>query len=175
MLLSSVEDLKTWSDALFAGRVFESPETLALMNTAHVAIPGSDGDAAYGYGVFVGTVEIGDQRVPVVQHGGGINGFTTGFWRLTDRDAVIATSSNTQDGSDEMIAGIAALLYGEAVEAPKPSALGGLRAALPGRLDAALLALSQPDAGAVALPRHQPDEVRRRLRLCPRPPARAST
>ena len=78
------------------------------MNTAHAAVPNNE-NAAYGYGVFVGTAPVGDQRVTFVQHGGGINGFTTSFWRLTDRDAVIALSSNTQDGSEGMAADIAAL------------------------------------------------------------------
>ncbi|WP_412068959.1 serine hydrolase [Rubrivirga sp. IMCC43871] len=130
MLLASVEDLKTWSDALFAGDVFESAETLALMNTRHAEIPGLDQDGGYGYGVFVGNLEVGGRMVPIVQHGGGINGFTTGFWRLVDRDAVIAASSNTQDGSDEMIQGLIAILYGDEPEVPRPSALGLLREAL---------------------------------------------
>lgn len=129
MMRSTMGDLMRWSDALFEGRVFESPETLALMNTAHAAVPNNE-NAAYGYGVFVGTAPVGDQRVTFVQHGGGINGFTTSFWRLTDRDAVIALSSNTQDGSEGMAADIAALLYGEEVEAPKPSSLAILRGAL---------------------------------------------
>ena len=146
MLVSTVEDLQTWSDALFAGRVFESPETLALMNTPHEAVPG--GGQHYGYGVFLQTVSVGGQEVPVVQHGGGINGFTTSFFRMTDRDAVIAASSNTQDGSDDLVAGIAAILYGETPEVPKPSAVGPVREALAsGGVEAAEAAFEAARAG----------------------------
>ena len=118
MLLSSVDDLRAWSDALYGGRVFRSPETLALMHAAHAEVPGTDGQAAYGYGVVVGTVPVGGCAVPVAQHDGGINGFMTGLWRLTDRDGVIAMCSNTQDGSEDLAMGILALLHRESVEIP---------------------------------------------------------
>jgi CubicO group peptidase (beta-lactamase class C family) len=113
MLLSTVEDLRAWSDALFGGRVFRSPETLALMNEPHAEVPGTGGEAAYGYGLVVGKVPVGGHAVPVAQHDGGTNGFMTGLWRLTGRDGVIAVCSNAQDGTDELAMGILASLYGE--------------------------------------------------------------
>lgn len=129
MLLSTVQDLRTWSDALMAGRVFQRPETLALMTAPHVEMPGTGG-MHYGYGVVTGAIRVGERAVPVVEHDGGIPGFATGFRRLTDRDAVIAVISNTSDGPWALVDGITALLYGEAVAMPRPSVVGPVRAAL---------------------------------------------
>ena len=128
MLVSTVDDLKTWSDALWAGRVFRSPETLALMNAPHEAVPGTDGH--YGYGVFSGTAEVGGREVPFVEHGGAIDGFVTSFWRLTDRDAVIVAVSNASDPSSALVRGIVQVLHGETPPMPKPPAVASLREAL---------------------------------------------
>ncbi len=129
MLLSTAEDLHAGSDALFGGRVFESQETLALMNTPHAPIPGGRRMAATAtassWARWTGTAA----PSPSSSTAAASTGSRTGFWRLTDRDAVIAVSSNTQDAADEMGQGIVALLYGEDVEPPKPSALGTFREA----------------------------------------------
>lgn len=122
MMISTVGDLQAWSEALAEGHVFERPETLELMNTAHVDVGGGGG--AYGYGVFVDEAQVGGETVAIVEHGGGINGFSTGFRLLPDRDAVIVTMSNTSDPARGLVDGIMRLLYGEAVEAPTPSAAG---------------------------------------------------
>lgn len=130
MLLSTVEDLKAWSDALFGGRVFRSPETLALMNEPHAEVPGTGKEAAYGYGLVVGKVLVGGHAVPVAQHDGRTNGFTTGLWRLTDRNGVIAICSNAQDETDALAMGILALLHGEPDRLQQRPAGGGLELAV---------------------------------------------
>ena len=148
MILSTVEDMKLWGDALGTGRMFESPETLALLLAPHAAIPGSDGDVQYGYGIGVGTIRVGARSVRVAQHNGRVGGFATGFRRLPDRDAVIVATSNTGDGSGSLIDGITALLYGETAEQPRPSATRPVRAALAaGGVEAAEAAFRAARAG----------------------------
>ena len=76
---------------------------------------------AYGYGVFVGTQTLGGRSVSVIQHGGTINGFATGFWRMPQDDRVVIVLDNGMSHAvPAMTAGLAELLY--AGRNPRPRA-----------------------------------------------------
>ena len=67
---------------------------------------------AYGYGVFVGKQTLGGRPVTVIQHGGTINGFTAGFWRMPDDDRVVIVLDNSMSHEvPGLTAGLAGLLY----------------------------------------------------------------
>ncbi len=84
-LLSTVDDLAAWNEALLAGRLIK-PETLAKAWTNYKLKDGSS--TGYGYGWMIGTFE--GRRL--ITHGGGINGFSLGRQPLprrpSDRDHV---------------------------------------------------------------------------------------
>jgi CubicO group peptidase (beta-lactamase class C family) len=69
-LLSTVDDLAIWSDAVFAGKVVRK-EWLDKAFTPYKLTNGQS--AGYGYGWFVG--DFAGHRS--IEHGGGINGFTS--------------------------------------------------------------------------------------------------
>lgn len=93
MLRSTAGDLLRWAEALRAGRVFRDGATLALMTTPHVETGTPLG--GYGFGVFAGDQQLGGRAVRVIQHGGTINGFTTGYWRMPAEGAVVVVLDNT--------------------------------------------------------------------------------
>ncbi len=86
-LLSTGEDLVTWSMALTSAQVV-TPESFKLMITPTVLPDGQD--AHYGFGLAIDEFE-GHRRV---QHGGGIFGFNSMLLWLPDDDLHIAVISN---------------------------------------------------------------------------------
>jgi CubicO group peptidase (beta-lactamase class C family) len=86
-LVSTVDDLARWHRALDAGAVLK-PESMRRMWTP-VRLP--DGtDTRYAYGWIVWTLD----GHPVVEHGGGINGFQTANLRLPNERITVAVLSN---------------------------------------------------------------------------------
>ncbi len=85
-------------------------------------VPG-DGTTHYGYGWFLREMPVGDRQARIIEHGGGINGFTTTFRRLVEDEHLVVLMDNTAQGlGDEIADGIVRLLYGEPPGvAPKPS------------------------------------------------------
>lgn len=127
MLISTVDDLRAWSDALVEGRVFDTPEMLSLMTAPHAAMPG--GRQHYGYGILAGTVPMGDRQIPVLEHGGRMDGFMSWLRRIPEHDAVIVVLSNAMDDIRPMLNDLTALVHGETVELPRPSVLWHVRTA----------------------------------------------
>jgi CubicO group peptidase (beta-lactamase class C family) len=112
MLHSSAHDLLSWAELLRAGRVFRDTSDAAAMVAPHV--PTGLPLGAYGYGVFVGTQSLGGRPATVIQHGGTINGFTTGFWRMPAEDRVIIVLDNGMSPKvPALTAGLAELLYAD--------------------------------------------------------------
>ncbi|MGE5413705.1 MAG: serine hydrolase [Syntrophomonadaceae bacterium] len=92
-LVSTVDDLARWHAALDAGGIL-SAESRRRMWTP-VRLP--DGtDTRYGYGWIVWSL---DGR-PVVEHGGGINGFVTANLRLPEDGIYVAVLSNCAGCAD---------------------------------------------------------------------------
>jgi D-alanyl-D-alanine carboxypeptidase len=69
-LLSTVDDLAVWSDAVFSGKLVKKE----WLDKAFTPYRLKDGESSgYGYGWFI--ADFGGHRS--IEHGGGINGFTT--------------------------------------------------------------------------------------------------
>ena len=107
-LLSTVDDLARWNDALAAIYRGEdgliSSETLKQMWTEYRLADGSETD--YGFGWQLGHF----QGARVVHHGGGIHGFTTHSLWLPDDDIFVAVLSNGHRQSPQMLSVQAAAL-----------------------------------------------------------------
>ena len=86
-LLSNVDDLAVWSDAVFSGRLVKK-ETLAKALTPYNLRNGEP--TGYGYGWFV--ADLGGHRS--VEHGGGINGFTSYEMTLPEDRIFLAILTN---------------------------------------------------------------------------------
>jgi CubicO group peptidase (beta-lactamase class C family) len=97
MLRSTTRDLFRWAEALRTGRVFRDSTSAALLATPQVATGLPLG--GYGFGVFVGEQQLGGRTVRVIQHGGTINGFAAGFWRMPVEGAVVVVLDNTMSGA----------------------------------------------------------------------------
>ena len=95
MLRSTVGDLFRWATLLQSGRVFGDSASAREMFSSHVDTGLPLG--GYGYGVFVGTQALAGHAVRVIQHGGTINGFRIGFWRMPDEDRVVIVLDNNMD------------------------------------------------------------------------------
>ena len=92
MMYSTVEDLLKWDQALYGDAVFRDVATRELFLQ-----PYEDTGAMgrYGYGWFFRDFPAGADTVRVIGHGGGIFGFTTGFWRMPDERRTIVVMDNT--------------------------------------------------------------------------------
>lgn len=88
-LLSNVDDLHTWTRALYAGKLIQ-PETLKRAHTSTKLPNGKD--TRYGFGWQTGHV----QGVPSVEHGGGINGFVTHALYLPQEELFVAVLTNRE-------------------------------------------------------------------------------
>ena len=112
-------DLYVWDRALHDERVFENAETYDLFYGPHL-----DG---YGYGWFVTDEEIGGESVRIIEHGGGLDGFITGFRRFPEDGHLIVITDNTMGEVNALMNGITQILYGEAPPEPVPSIVTAIR------------------------------------------------
>lgn len=88
-LISTVEDMFRWDQALYGTELLSQPLLDKLfMPMAQIGVAG-----AYGYGWFIG--ERFNQ--PRIWHGGGIEGFRSQIDRYPDRHATIIVLSNRED------------------------------------------------------------------------------
>ena len=113
-MYSTVRDLHDWDRLLYTDQVFADPGTKELMLTPYIQ--------NYGYGWSIREIPVGadDGMVKLIEHGGGINGFVTGFWRLVDDGYVVIVMDNTEGSRVAAIQrGIVDILYGETPASPK--------------------------------------------------------
>ncbi len=116
-LYSTVEDLFIWDQALYENKIL-SAKSKELMFKPNL----SD----YGYGFVVTKATLGPNKtlvVPVIQHSGGINGFSTTIVRMVGEKRLVVLLDNTSQGRNlEAIArGIISILYDQPYETPKRS------------------------------------------------------
>jgi CubicO group peptidase (beta-lactamase class C family) len=115
-LFSTVEDLFLWDQALYGEKILsaKSKELMFKPNLNN-----------YGYGFVMTKVTLGPNKmeVPVIQHNGGINGFSTTIVRLVNDKRLIVLLDNTERGQylDGIASGIASILYAQPYESPKQS------------------------------------------------------
>jgi CubicO group peptidase (beta-lactamase class C family) len=114
-LLSTVDDLYRWNQALEAGKVV-SEASLKRMLTPTKLNNGKTQD--YGYGLGIGTL-FGEK---LIAHGGGINGFVTQAVRVPEKNIFVTVLTNsTQKQPTAIYVGqwITALLCGKPVKQRK--------------------------------------------------------
>jgi CubicO group peptidase (beta-lactamase class C family) len=115
MMYSTVRDLYAWDRALYDGATpFGEMGTKELWFT-----PGLQD---YAYGWHVADVQVGEEgpTVRVIEHGGGINGFSTAFRRYPGQQNLVVVIDNAEGNSGAVADQIARVLYDQPVEAPKP-------------------------------------------------------
>lgn len=116
-LYSTVEDLYLWDQALYGEKVLsaKSKELMFKPNLNN-----------YGYGFVITKATLAPPTklaVPVIQHNGGINGFSTTIVRMTNEKRLIVLLDNAEDGQylGGMMLGIMSVLYDQPVDEPKRS------------------------------------------------------
>ncbi|WP_281231740.1 serine hydrolase [Flavobacterium gelatinilyticum] len=117
-LYSTVEDLYLWDQALYTNKLLSEKSMESLFKPYIKA-----GGASYGYGWFVDEFDKGDkEKLIMVGHGGGINGFNTIISRiLTDKNLVVLLNNTGGTVLGEMTDAIQAILYNKPFEQPKKS------------------------------------------------------
>ncbi len=106
-LLSSVEDLSTWTRALHGGNVIK-PESLKKACSPYILPNGAN--THYGYGLQMGNI-LGS---PTIEHGGGIHGFLSDLAYLPQEGICIAILTNCDcEPPSELTPKIAALVLGK--------------------------------------------------------------
>jgi CubicO group peptidase (beta-lactamase class C family) len=116
-LYSTVEDLYLWDQALYTDKILsaKSRELMFKPNLNH-----------YGYGFVMTNATLAAPNklaVPVIQHNGGINGFSTVIVRMVNDNRLIVLLDNTERGEylDRMVLGIMSILYDQPYDMPKRS------------------------------------------------------
>jgi len=121
-LYSTVEDLFLWDQALYGEKVLSaaSKELMFKPNLEN-----------YGYGFGIRKASLGPNKiaVPVIEHNGGINGFSTTILRLVGDKRLIVLLDNTSQGRylDGIALGITNILYDQPYESPRQSIADTLR------------------------------------------------
>ncbi len=87
-LYSTVGDLVKWNDALFGGRVLNAA-SLKLQTTPNPLPAGVDG-MNYGYGLVVAELK----RLPMIGHGGGLNGWSSDLIYFPEQHCTVAVLVN---------------------------------------------------------------------------------
>jgi CubicO group peptidase (beta-lactamase class C family) len=86
-LLSTVDDIFTWYTAVMNDKVISQENRIK----AHTSFKLNNGKpTGYGYGWFLGNI----QNSPMIEHGGGINGYLTASLWLPEENVFVAVFSN---------------------------------------------------------------------------------
>lgn len=113
-LYSTVEDLFTWTEALFSDKLLTAKSREAMLTIEL---------GNYAYGVAVSRMH--NRRV--VSHAGGINGFNTELARFPEDRVTIVVLRNADYGmpaTARIAQSLAAIVFGEHYEVPLPTASG---------------------------------------------------
>lgn len=115
MMYSTVRDLHAWNQALYTDVLFDDPASMEKLLTP--------GLSDYAYGLVVRDVQIGDDgpTVHVVEHGGGIFGFSTAFRRFPNERNTVVVIDNTSQSAGAVAEAITRILYDQPVEPPRES------------------------------------------------------
>ena len=120
-LMSTVDDLARWSDALERGKVI-SPASRDRMFTSGVLRGGDQDGIATRYGLGNAMTEVAGR--PTHEHGGGIHGFTCDLLRVPADDLlVVILSNNPMQDVHELAHRVAESILGVPHKAT-PAALG---------------------------------------------------
>ena len=87
-LYSTVGDLFLWNEALFGGKILK-PASFKAMTTPVKLPPNVDG-LHYGYGLVIADLN----RLPVVSHSGGLDGWSSDLMRLPEQNTTVIALAN---------------------------------------------------------------------------------
>ena len=96
-LLSTLDDLALWAEALAGGKVIKK-ESLERMTTPAKLTSGQSTKYAYGLGIS------DEEGTRVIEHGGGIFGFVTDLLHVPDRRLLVIVLSNNTSQDPEALA-----------------------------------------------------------------------
>ncbi|HEX5964549.1 MAG TPA: serine hydrolase [Pyrinomonadaceae bacterium] len=114
-LYSTVEDLYLWDQILYTDKLL-TPQSKELMYKPFLQ------EYAYGWVVTNASFKVKDQPVPVITHGGGINGFTTTIVRFPKEKHLVVILDNTGSPNlNRLSEKIAKILYDQPYDLPKES------------------------------------------------------
>jgi CubicO group peptidase (beta-lactamase class C family) len=120
-IYSTVEDLFLWDQGLYGDKVLSagSKELMFKPNLEN-----------YGYGFSIRKATLGPRKIiaPVIEHNGGINGFSTTIVRLVGDKRLVVLLDNTSQGRylDGIALAITNILYDQPYASPKRSITEGL-------------------------------------------------
>ncbi|MEO8042738.1 MAG: serine hydrolase, partial [Acidobacteriota bacterium] len=121
-IYSTVEDLYKWDQSLYEDKIL-SAASKKLMFTP--------GLSNYGYGVGISDQPIGktEQKLKIIAHSGGINGFNSLLTRAVDKRQTVIILDNVGLGQyqGKITSSIIAILNGQPAEMPKRSIAEFLR------------------------------------------------
>ena len=113
-LYSTVEDLYLWDQALYTDKLI-SAQSKELMYKPFLD------EYAYGWAVANASFKINNLPVPVIAHGGGINGFATVIKRFPREKKLIVMLDNTSQNVQRLSVIIDKILYDQPYDPPKAS------------------------------------------------------
>lgn len=87
-LYSTVGDLFRWNEALFGGKILREASFKAM--TTPVKLPENVDGMNYGFGLLMSDLA----RLPVVSHGGGLNGWSSDLMRLPEQKCTVISLAN---------------------------------------------------------------------------------
>jgi CubicO group peptidase (beta-lactamase class C family) len=113
-IYSTVEDLFKWDQSLQEDKIL-SADSKKLMFTP--------GLSNYGYGINISDQTIGGQKIKIIGHGGGINGFNSLISRAVEKRQTVIILDNVGLGQyhQKITHSIISILNGQPVEPPKRS------------------------------------------------------
>ena len=118
-MYSTVDDLYLWDQTLYTDKLL-SAQSKELMYKPFLE------NYAYGWVVTNASFKQNDNAVPMIVHGGGINGFSTVIVRFPKEKNLIVILDNTGQSAERLSDTIAKILYGQPYEPPKMSIIATL-------------------------------------------------
>ncbi len=113
-MYSTVDDLYLWDQALYTDKLL-SAASKELMFKPFLQ------EYAYGWGVRNASFKHNDQPVQIIEHGGGINGFSTVITRVPKEKNLIVLLDNTGQNVERLSGMIGRILYNQPYDPPKIS------------------------------------------------------
>ncbi len=113
-LYSTVDDLHLWDQALYTDKLI-SAQSKELMYKPFLQ------NYAYGWVVRDASFKQNEKPVPIIAHGGGINGFATFIARFPNEKSLIVILDNTGQNAQRLSDVIAKILYGQPYDPPRMS------------------------------------------------------
>lgn len=127
-IYSTVEDLYRWDQALYSEALLPEKYRELLFKEYTPAF-----GKHYGYGWEIGEMRIGNtgEMIPIIGHGGGINGFNTLITRMpTDQSLVVLLNNTGNAPLHQITMALTAILHDKTYDFPKRSVAHSIAAVM---------------------------------------------